>query len=207
MTTMPLPPWQVTRPPPAAPAEGRPAHAARPRLSLRWSVPVLRLVAIGLLAAGAAVIAWTILPLAWGWSSSVIVSGSMSPRVHRGDIVVSSPPAPDWRPAVGQVVTVPDPLHPGETVTHRVVGFDERGLLVTRGDANGSDDAFRTAPGQVRGIARLLVPRIGLATQLLREGHPTMFVAQGAVVLAVLALALRLPAAPSRPAARGRHAA
>jgi hypothetical protein len=200
VSTMLLPPpATITRSP-------CPAPDPRPRLSLRWSMPLLRLVAIGLLAAGSAVVAWSILPLAWGWSSSVIVSGSMSPRVHRGDVVVSSPPGSHWRPAVGQVVSVPDQLHPGETVTHRVVGFDEQGRLVTRGDANGSDDAFRTAPGQVRGVARLLVPRIGLATLLMREGHPTMFVAQSAVVLAALALALRLPAVPRR-SVRGRHAA
>lgn len=195
------PPATITRNP-------CPAPDPRPRLSLRWSMPLLRLVAIGLLAAGSAVVAWSILPLAWGWSSSVIVSGSMSPRVHRGDVVVSSPPAPDWQPAVGQVVSVPDQLHPGKTVTHRVVAIDERGLLVTRGDANGSDDAFHTAPGQVSGIARLLVPRIGLATLLMREGRPTMFLAQSAAALAVLALALRVPAIPRWPAAkRGRHAA
>ncbi|MEU7905000.1 S26 family signal peptidase [Actinoplanes sp. NPDC049118] len=183
------------------------APASRPGLSLRWSMPLLRLVAVGLLAAGAAIVAWTILPLAWGWSSAVIVSGSMSPQVHRGDVVVTSPPAADWRPAVGQVVTVPDQTHPGQTVTHRVVGFDEQGRLMTRGDANGSDDAFRTAPEQVRGIARLLVPRIGLATLLLREGHPALFVAQSAAVLGVLALALRLPVLPLRPLAAMRRRA
>ncbi|MBB4764303.1 S26 family signal peptidase [Amorphoplanes digitatis] len=176
-------------------------------MTMRWSLPLARLVAIGLLAAGAAVVAWSVLPLSWGWSSAVIVSGSMGPRVHRGDVVISSPPAPDWRPAVGQVVTVPDALHPGQTVTHRVVGFDERGRLMTRGDANGSDDSFHTAPEQVRGIARLLVPRVGLATLLMREGSPAMFVAQSAAVLALLALALRLPVVPRRWAGRFKSGA
>ncbi|GAB1690231.1 hypothetical protein KRM28CT15_20340 [Krasilnikovia sp. M28-CT-15] len=165
-------------------------------LTLRWSLPVVRLVAIGLLAAGAAVLAWTLLPLAWGWQSAVIVSGSMSPRVHRGDVVISSPPAPGWQPAMGQVVTVPDQVHPGHTLTHRIVGFDEQGRLMTRGDANGSDDPFLTDRDQVQGIGRLLVPRIGLATLLLREGHPGLFVTQSLVVLVALGLVLRLPATP-----------
>ncbi|RZU52769.1 signal peptidase I [Krasilnikovia cinnamomea] len=174
---------------------------SRPGLTLRWSLPVVRLVAIGLLAAAAAVLAWTLLPLTWGWTSAVIVSGSMSPRVHRGDVVISSPPGPDWQPAVGQVVTVPDQVHPGQTLTHRIVGFDEQGRLLTRGDANGSDDPFRTNRDQVRGIGRLLVPRIGLATLLLREGHPAMFVTQSLLVLAALGLVLRLPATPRLRAA------
>ncbi|GAB1645805.1 hypothetical protein [Krasilnikovia sp. MM14-A1259] len=168
--------------------------------TLRWSLPVLRLVAIGLLAAGAAVLAWTIMPLAWGWTPAVIVSGSMSPRVHRGDVVISSPPGPDWHPAVGQVVTVPDQVHRGNTLTHRIVGFDEHGLLLTRGDANGSNDPFRTAPENVHGIGRLLVPRIGLATLEMREGRPAMFVLQALTVLTALGLVLRLPAHPDNPA-------
>ncbi|WP_412742429.1 S26 family signal peptidase [Krasilnikovia sp. MM14-A1004] len=174
---------------------------SRTGLTLRWSLPVVRLVAIGLLAAGAAVLAWTLLPLAWGWSSAVIVSGSMSPRVHRGDVVISSPPAPDWQPMVGQVVTVPDQVHPGKTLTHRIIGLDDQGRLLTRGDANGSDDPFRTDRDEVRGIGRLLVPRIGLATLLMREGHPGLFVTQSLVVLAALGLVMRLPATVREPEA------
>ncbi|MEV4641794.1 S26 family signal peptidase [Actinoplanes sp. NPDC049548] len=161
-----------------------------------WSLPLVRLVAIGVLAAAAAIVAWSALPMVWGWRPTVIVSGSMSPSVHRGDIVVSSPPTADWQPAVGQVVTVPYPGHAGQTLTHRIAGFDERGLLITRGDANGSDDSFRTPPAQVRGVGRLLVPRIGLATLKLREGHPWLFIAQSVAVLAAVGLASRLPAAP-----------
>lgn len=179
-----------------------------------WSLLLVRMVAIGLLAAAAAIVAWTAVPMIWGWTPAVIVSGSMSPLVHRGDIVVTSPPAENWQPAVGQVVTVPDPYKPGTTLTHRIAGFDERGLLITRGDANGSDDRFRTAPSQVRGIARLLVPRIGTATLLLREGRPAMFLAQSVLVLGAVALvSRRLPvtpaesAAPDRPATPTRPAA
>lgn len=177
------------------------------RVPRDWSLLLVRMVAIGLLAAGAAIVTWTALPMIWGWTPAVIVSGSMSPLVHRGDIVITSPPAEGWQPAVGQVVTVPDPAKPGTTLTHRIAGFDERGLLITRGDANGSDDRFRTAPSQVRGIARLLVPRIGTATLLLREGRPAMFVTQSILVLAAVALVARRPGAPAdgetpeRPAA------
>ncbi|MFI7601491.1 S26 family signal peptidase [Actinoplanes sp. NPDC049681] len=163
------------------------------RVPRDWSLLLVRTVAIGLLAAAAAIIFWTAVPMIWGWTPAVIVSGSMSPLVHRGDIVVTSPPAADWQPVVGQVVTVPNPNKPGTTVTHRIAGFDEQGRLITRGDANGNEDRFRTARTEVRGIARLLVPRIGTATLLLREGRPGMFVTQSIFLLAAVALVARRP--------------
>ena len=158
---------------------------------LRLSAGAARLVAIAVLAGVAAMLAWSALPAVWGWQPTIVTSGSMSPSLHRGDVAVTSAPPSGWQPAVGQVVVVPDPLRAGRTRIHRIAGVDDRGMLITRGDANGSDDSFRTAPADVRGIGRLLIPRVALAGLEMREGRPALFVAQSAAVLVAFALALR----------------
>jgi signal peptidase len=158
---------------------------------LRLSAGAARLVAIAALAGVAAMLAWSAVPAFWGWHPTIVTSASMSPSLHRGDVAVTSAPPAGWQPAVGQVVVVPDPLRPGRTRIHRIAGVDEHGMLITRGDANGSADSFRTAPADVRGIGRLLIPRVALASLEMREGRPVLFVAQSAAVLMAFALALR----------------
>ncbi|ROP32052.1 S26 family signal peptidase [Couchioplanes caeruleus] len=190
----------------SAPAGWAGTHqpAGRRRSSGRRTVPpglpslLLRFVAIAILAAVGALVAWSSVPAIWGWTPVAVVSESMSPSLHRGDVAVTSAPPENWTPIVGQVVVVPDPQHPGQTRIHRISGIDENGLLITRGDANGSDDSFRTAPDQVKGIGRLLIPGVALATLDMREGDPAMFVAQTVAVLGAVALVLR-PARRATP--------
>ncbi|GIE47201.1 hypothetical protein Ani05nite_07350 [Amorphoplanes nipponensis] len=160
---------------------------------MRLSAIVLRLAAAAALAGVGTLMVWSILPALWGWTPAVVASGSMSPALHRGDVAVTSAPPRGWQPAVGQVVVVPDQVHPGQTRIHRIAGVDENGLLITRGDANGSDDTFRTARTEVRGIGRLLIPGVARAALELGAGHPAPFVGQSVAVLGAFAL-LRRPA-------------
>ena len=159
--------------------------------ALRLAAVVLRLAAVAALAGVGTLMVWSAFPAIWGWTPTVVTSGSMSPALHRGDVAVTSAPPRDWQPDIGQVVVVPDPRQPGQTRIHRIAGVDENGLLITRGDANGNDDTFHTAPADVRGIGRLLIPRIALAALELRDGNPAPFVGQSAAVLVAFALALR----------------
>ena len=186
---------------------GRHARAGVPGMTaaplLRWPLKAVHVVAVGCLSAAACLIVWAVLPMLFGWTPTIITSESMAPVVHRGDVVLASPPEPRWQPAVGQVVIVPDQNRPGRTRTHRIAGFDERGRLVTRGDAASADDSFRTAPDQVLGIGRLIIPRIGLAPQLMREGQPSLFLQQSAAAVILLVVAVRLPTGPEAPVRRG----
>ena len=61
------------------------AAAAAPGWSRVLQVGVAR-VALALVAS---LVLWTLLPLAVGWTPRVIMSGSMEPRIHVGDIVVT----------------------------------------------------------------------------------------------------------------------
>ena len=143
------------------------------------------------LAASLAVIA--AVPAAAGWHPTVVMSGSMTPRIHPGDVMVTMPLAAD-RVRVGQVALVHDPARPGALLGHRVAGFAADGSLITRGDANGHDDSTPVPPGGVVGIGRLLVPHVGSPVRWLDEQAWLPLTGWLAATGAALALAgLRLP--------------
>jgi signal peptidase len=121
-------------------------------------------------------------PQAVGFSAHVVVSGSMAPRINVGDVVLTQPvSAAELRP--GQVLLFDDPQRPGGLLLHRLVSFDAAGALVTHGDANQSDDSVHVVASDVRGVATLRVPWVGLPAQWRGEGR------FGSIALAAAALA------------------
>ncbi|WP_158544474.1 signal peptidase I [Blastococcus sp. TBT05-19] len=152
--------------------------------------PVARaVVVLGLTVLTALVLA-ALVPLAAGYSAYVVTSGSMAPRVNPGDVVVTHPVTPaELR--TGQVVLVEDVDVPGGLLLHRLVSFDEEGRLVTRGDANQSDDSVHPEPSQVRGVAALRVPWVGLPALWLEQGSYGAVAATVAVLAAGAVFAAR----------------
>ena len=112
---------------------------------------------------------WTLLPLAVGWSPSVVLTGSMLPSIQPGDIVVAAPLKDGDQAAPGHVLRFVDPSRPSRYLLHRVVRVNDDGTYVTRGDANRSEDSAPVPPGNVTGIARLRVPLVGLPVVWLHE--------------------------------------
>ena len=107
------------------------------------------------------------------------MSGSMEPRIHVGDIIVTRTiPAASLHE--GQVVTVSDPDHPGRTRTHRVLRREAGGVLVLKGDANRNADSSRVSVDDVRGVGVVRVPYVGRPASWLAEHN---WVALGAVAL------------------------
>ncbi|GAB2595015.1 LamG-like jellyroll fold domain-containing protein [Microlunatus antarcticus] len=152
----------------------------------RWTWPRLaavtlaRSVLVGLLGLAA----WGALPAVVGWHPTTVSSGSMLPRLHVGDVAVSRPLAAHV-PTLGSVLLFHDPDHPGRLRMHRFVRIDDAGLLVTRGDANGSDDSTPVALGTVVGIGTLRVPWVALPVVWVRQGQ-WLFLALVAACLALL---------------------
>src|SRR5581483_1441292 len=72
---------------------------------------------------------------------------------------------------------------------HRVVRRNQDGTLVTRGDANRVDDSTPVRVEAVKGLARLRVPFVGLATYWLRTGQYLKFSVLGLVVIGALVVA------------------
>ena len=124
---------------------------------------VLHVVVAAVLVAVAGLVFLALAPRLVGFQGHVIVSGSMEPRLSPGDVVLTRPVLPqDLQP--GQVLLFPDPEGADRLVLHRLVSFDERGDLITRGDANQSNDSTHVPASSVIGEAQLRVPHVGLPT-------------------------------------------
>jgi signal peptidase len=116
------------------------------------------------LAGFAAAIALTMLvPLAFHGRPLTVMSGSMTPTIRTGDVVIAMPIKPlDVRP--GDIVSFKDPGRGGALVTHRVRHMRRRGAkvdFITRGDANtGTEHWSIKAKGRLhRTVLRL--PKLG----------------------------------------------
>ena len=116
----------------------------------------------------ATLLLWSVLPAMVGWTPRVILSGSMEPRIHVGDVVVTRE-VPTGALAKNQVVTVTDPDHPGRTRTHRILRREGDGTLVLKGDANAQADSSHVSVDAVQGVAVLRVPWVGRPAYWLGE--------------------------------------
>jgi signal peptidase I len=101
---------------------------------------------------------WVVTPmLALGWKPMVVTSGSMSPLIRTGDVVMIDPEFKS--PGEGSVVA----FNSGDDVMiHRIVSAERDGTLISKGDANPRPDSSPIAAEDVIGTGRLLVPYLGL---------------------------------------------
>jgi signal peptidase I len=114
----------------------------------------------------------TFLPMLFGWRPYVVESGSMTPRIKVGDVILSSPEH-DPAKLLGHVAVFndPDASHAGTVKSHRVVSINKDGTLMTKGDANPTSDPVPLKMSEVRGIGRLLVRWAGLPLIWLQRGQ------------------------------------
>jgi len=109
------------------------------------------------------------IPAVVGGTPLTILTGSMSPNLPPGTLVVIKPtPVEDI--AIGDILTFQIESGRPEVVTHRVIGIvkdtsstDVR--FITQGDANASADAAEVLPVQVRGTVWYAVPWLGWVNQ------------------------------------------
>lgn len=106
---------------------------------------------------------------ACGWTTSVVVSGSMGPALHAGDVVVAAPRSAAQLRAGDVVVHESAPGSSTALRTHRLVARGADGTWTTRGDANPTPDSDAVDPAQVRGVVVLVLPRAGAPLLLLPE--------------------------------------
>ena len=155
------------------------AAPAPDSVELGWG-RVLRIsVARASLALIGALVLWSVLPLMAGWTPRVILSGSMEPTIHVGDVVVTRT-IPAAKLAEGQVVTVTDPDHAGKTRTHRLESREANGELVLKGDANREADSSHVSVDNVLGIGVIRVPYVGRPAYWMAERN---WLALGATAL------------------------
>jgi len=140
------------------------------------------------LTAAAGLVLCSVTPAGFGWTPTVVVSGSMAPAVRTGDLVVASPvtPAEVHHLAMGTVVLVEDPA---------------------KGDANAVRDSTPVPAENLRGQARLRIPALGLPAAWVRNGQYAP--AAAFAILVAIAVFWRAPRAHDRPdpgtGGHGRH--
>jgi signal peptidase len=120
-----------------------------------------------------------------GWRLQVVESGSMTPGIPVGSLVVAAPIDPA-EIEVGNVVVFDDP-EADRQVTHRVVTvLDQEGGLYfeTKGDANRRPDRAPVPAGNVRGVMRWHIPLLGRGLHSL--AWPRGFIVLVAVPLTAL---------------------
>ena len=129
----------------------------------------------------------TLVPVLFGWRPYVVESGSMQPRIQVGDVVLASPDV-DPEAVGGHIIVFQDPAH--GTVTHRVIGVNDDGTFITKGDANPTADPRPVAVEDIDGVGRLLVRWAGLPLIWLQTGQwikLMLFLLSLAVALAAVA--------------------
>ena len=99
----------------------------------------------------------------------IVQSGSMSPSVRTGDVVVVKNVAQSQRSSlqVGDVVTFKAANNQAKLITHRIVGVrhlpNGETFYTTKGDANEVQDSALLTPDRVIGEVEFRVPRLGYA--------------------------------------------
>jgi signal peptidase I len=127
------------------------------------------------------------LPPALGGTSMVVRSGSMTPAIRTGDVVVVEPIAPT-EAAIGDIVTFKDPAGSGRLLVHRVRAISRSGgevAVVTKGDANSTQERWKVAADGTIGTVAYRVPALGFAVGWI--GSPVGRI--GLVILPALLLA------------------
>lgn len=143
-----------------------------------------------LIAAAAGFLLLAVGPHVFGYRTATMLTGSMSPGINPGDVVVTVPtPVRDL--AVGDIITYHIPVGDHRVETHRiikVVNTDGRVSVVTKGDANnGADPWTASLNGDTVSKVKAVVPHLGNVIRVLRAP-----LAQQGVLWAALAGAVLL---------------
>lgn len=142
-------------------------------------------------AASAALALALVAPLAVGWRTFTVLSGSMEPAIAVGDAVVVKP-IPAAQARVGEIITFADPDRPGRLLTHRVTRVRSQGpklAFVTRGDANTGVERWSIDRRGSIGRVAYRVPKAGYLLSATRapEGRIGLLVVP-ALLLGLLAV-------------------
>jgi signal peptidase I len=128
-------------------------------------------------------------PLAFGARPLTVLSGSMEPTLHTGDVVVSKRVSPT-RVRPGDIVTFHDPERGGALVTHRVRSMRVHGRkidFITRGDANNASEHWSVAADGELGRTLYRVPLVGRLFMLGRS-HGAAFILLALALAALVIL-------------------
>ena len=161
--------------------------------------------AVALASALALLVITVVIPLVTGSKVYTVLTGSMTPGLPPGSLVMVRPVKADDI-GVGSVITYQVESNRPEVVTHRVVtmGVRENGAPVyrTKGDANPDPDPKWVRPVQVRGEVWYTVPYVGRLNSLMTPRVRDLAVKGLAVALLLYGAFMLVMAARDRVARR-----
>jgi signal peptidase I len=104
-----------------------------------------------------------ILLVPFGFKTATVMSGSMTPTIRTGDIVIERPIEPGAA-RIGDVVTFADPDNKDQLLTHRVRHIKVKGdeyTFITRGDANNTAEKWHIKASGTIGRVTMAIPKLG----------------------------------------------
>jgi signal peptidase len=110
----------------------------------------------------------------FGHPVMTVLSGSMSPAIHTGDLVVDDrvSAAQAEHLHVGEIISVRDAPGSPTIITHRIVSVKAAGgavTYVTKGDTNNAPDAVARPASDVIGVFRAAIPWGGYILNALHQ--------------------------------------
>jgi len=128
---------------------------------LKWFVRLVLLALLAVVAGGAFLV--VVLPRATHGSAMTVLTGSMTPTIPVGSVVLVRPVDPGTL-RVGDVATYQPKAGKAEFITHRVLKIDSSTTPTTftfKGDANRGADIAPVSAEQIRGKVWFHVPYLG----------------------------------------------
>ena len=124
---------------------------------INWLISIV----LGLVLAGLA-----FLYFAPGYNLYLVRSGSMTPAINVGDLIITNPlnGLINGEVKSGTIVTYE---YKKENITHRVLSIDGN-TLVTKGDATEDPDPWSVTLSDVRGVYLFKIPRVGFVTNFVQ---------------------------------------
>jgi signal peptidase len=153
----------------------------------------VQLISIAYLSALGGLLWWAQAPILVGWQPKVVLTGSMLPVIRPGDVALIGPgDAHHEGLPPNRIALVRDPSRESGSYLHRVVRYEADGRMVTKGDANPTEDHPSVPPGRVLGQLRLLVPAVGRPMVWLHDRRYPLLAGSLALTWAAITAALAL---------------
>ena len=168
-----------------SPATAAAQVAGSRRASRSWSHWLRLLVGVlsrTVLATVVGLLLWAAVPAVIGWTPTTVMTGSMEPRIHPGDIVVAKPVA-ESAIRQGQVLLFQDPDRADHLRLHRYLDNGEGTTIVTKGDANPQADSTPVARDAVVGVGYLRVPYLGTPFVWAQAGQTGHLLVTGSLLM------------------------
>jgi signal peptidase I len=158
-----------------------------------------------LIVAAAAFLFLAIGPRVLGYQTSTMLTGSMSPLINPGDVVVAVP-VPVESIAEGDIITYHIPVEDQRVETHRIIELttnaDGTTAVRTKGDANnGADPWTATLQGDTVYRHAFTIPHLGTVIRTLREPAVRNTLMYGAPALLVAGMLVNIWRKPKDEAA------